>query len=162
MFSRELQQQLSGYFSSIGTNAQRTINTVKGLLILIQIILGSLVTVKGLWDNGFGQRVDALADNNTAEPTSGYTKRWWKTAQAIFNIYAVTMKMPIGTFSLLAVTDGQGNLVLDADDNPITPFALFDPANCGDLAQKTIEQISWMEPEIPSQPEPEIIDEPVP
>lgn len=157
MFSREVQRQLEAYFSAIGSNTERTIKMVKGLLVLIQIILGSLATVKGLWDNGFGQKIEALADSNTAESTSGYTKRWWKTAQAIFNIYAVTMKLPIGTFPVLAVTDGQGNLVLN-EGNPITPFALFDPANCGDLAQKTIEQIAWMEPETPIQVEPEVIE----
>lgn len=160
MFSREVQRQLEAYFSAIGSNTERTIKMVKGLLVLIQIILGSLATVKGLWDNGFGAKVEALADSNAAESSSGYTKRWWKTAQAIFNIYAVTMKLPIGMFPALAVTDGQGNLVLDGQGNPITPYALFDPANCGDLALKTIEQIAWMEPETPIAPEPEVINEP--
>ncbi len=146
MFSREVQRQLEGYFSATGNNSTRSVNMAKGLLIMIQIILGSLAVVKGLWDNGFGAKVEALEEDWTQEPTSGFTRRWWKTAQAVFNIYVVVMKLPISTLYNLAVISENNEIVL-SNGNPITPFRLYDLEACGDLGAKTIEQIAWMEPE---------------
>lgn len=147
MFSREIQRQLEIYFSALGSNSERTIKMASGLIVLIQIILSSLAIIKGLWDNGFGEKIVALSSGTSREPASGYSRRWWKAAQATFNIFAVTLKLPIGSFPLLVLTDTSGDIVLGADRQPVRPFALFDPADSEIYAAKSIEQFVWGEPE---------------
>jgi hypothetical protein len=103
-----------------------------GMLMLLQAIFEALGTVKSLWDNGFGATV-AAAEPNTI--VNGYTRRWWLLLLAVYSVYTVAMRAPLGYLATL--TDAEGN----------KPFAVFDPAPLGELAALSIEQIAWMEPE---------------
>lgn len=152
MFSKELQRLLEQYFSAIGDNTHRTINMAKGLIILIQIILSSLAIVKNLWDNGFGSKIESLEAATNVENVSGFTKRWWKAAQATFLIYSITMKLPYALFYQLSYTDGEGNVIY--------PYRYFDPIELETLALKNIEQFAWSEPEQNVIVEPEVIEAP--
>jgi hypothetical protein len=136
MFDRQFANQLENLFSRDGSNADRVSRMSQGLLLLLQAILTILVAIKALWDNGFGERVE----NPENAMIHGYTRRWWLLASATYTIYIVAMKAPL--IYLASLQDAQGN----------RPFAVFDPADLGELAGLTIEQVAWREPETSTPP----------
>ncbi|APU89189.1 hypothetical protein Rctr71_077 [Virus Rctr71] len=138
MFDRQTSNQLESLFARTGTGPQRLHRMSIGMLMLLQAIFEALGTVKSLWDNGFGAQVAAAEDNTIV---NGYTKRWWQTLQAVFLVYSIAMRAPLGYLATL--TDAQGN----------APFAVFDPAQLEELAALSIEQITWMEAETMVQAE---------
>lgn len=148
MLDKSTFSELEALFAKSGTNADRTIRVAKGLRIVMELVLFGLAAVKLLWESGFGSVVQALPNETSPEPVSGYTRRWWKTAQAVFNIFAVLFRIPIGQFPALVFLDENGDVVLDSEDNPVRPFALFNPADLGPLAAYTITKFAPSDPEI--------------
>lgn len=132
MFDRQTFHQLEALFARTGTGPQRLHRLSIGMLILLQAIFESLTTVQKLWDNGFGAQVDSAEPNSIV---NGYTRRWWLTLAAVYSVYTVAMKAPLGY--LASLEDGEGN----------RPFAVFDPTPLGELAALSIEQVAWREPE---------------
>lgn len=132
MFDRETSRQLEALFARTGTGPQRLHRLSIGMLLLLQAIFESLTTVQKLWDNGFGAQVDSAEPNSIV---NGYSRRWWLLLQAVYSVYTVAMKAPLGYLATLV--DGEGN----------HPFAVFDPAPLGELAALSIEQVAWREPE---------------
>lgn len=148
MLDKSTFSELEALFVKSGSNSERTIRTAKGLKILMEIIIFGLGSVKLLWEGGFGSVVQALPSEASAEPVSGYTRRWWRTAQAIFNIFGVVMNIPINKFPALAFMDEKGNVVTDENGSPVRPFALFDPAELGILGNQTITKFTPSDPEV--------------
>ena len=148
MLDKSTFSELEALFAKSGTNTDRTIRMAKGLRILMELVLFGLAAVKLLWESGFGSAVQALPNETSPEPVSGYTRRWWKTAQAIFNIFAVVMNISINKFPSLVFMDGEGNIVTDADGSPVRPFALFDPAELGILGNQTVTKFTPSDPEV--------------
>lgn len=132
MFDRATSRQLESLFAREGTNADQIARHAKGLLLLLQSIITALVVVKGLWDNGFAQR---LAGEVGTQLVNGLTLRQWRQYSAAFLVYAVFMKMPLSAMAALELPDGT------------KPFAVFNPAQLGDLAGMSLEQIAFSEPE---------------
>lgn len=132
MFDRETSRRLEMLFARTGTGPERLLRMSAGMLLLLQAIFESLTTTKSLWDNGFGAQVAGAANNTIV---NGYTRRWWLLLQAVYSVYTVAMKAPLGYLATL--TDGEGN----------APFAVFDPSPLGELAGLSIDQIAWREPE---------------
>lgn len=132
MFDRQTNNQLESLFARTGTGPERLYRISMGMMMLLQAIFEALATVKNLWDNGFGVTV-AAADPEAI--VNGYTRRWWLTLQAVYLVYSVAMRCPIGYLATLQ--DGEGK----------TPFAVFDPEPLGELAALSIEKVVWMEPE---------------
>ena len=138
MFTKEIQAQISAYFGVFGNQSIRAVNMTRGLILIIQVILQSLDIIKSLWDNTFGPKnINVLESNYDIEPLSGFTKRWWKTAQAAFVIYFVTMDLPLEAFYNLSLTDNNGNTIY--------PYRLFNPTEI--IPGLTIKKFAWTEPE---------------
>lgn len=138
MFTKEIQAQISAYFGVFGNQSIRAVNMTRGLILIIQVILQSLDIIKSLWDNTFGPKnINILQSNYDIEPLSGFTKRWWRTAQVAFIIYFVTMDLPLEAFYNLSLTDSNGNTIY--------PYRLFDPTTI--IPNLTIKKFAWSEPE---------------
>ncbi len=145
MFDRATSRQLETLFAREGSNTDRIARHANGLLLLLQSILTALVTVKGLWDNGFAQR---LAGEDGARLVNGLTLRQWHQYSAAFLVYAVFMKMPLAAMAALSLPDGT------------RPFAVFNPAQLGELANMSFEQIAFSEPET-NLPAAEVVEQPI-
>ena len=146
MFNRETMQRIESYFSQSGPNIVRLEGVAKGFLMMLQLLVAVTAVPAQLWAAGVGATITATAvDGKPAN--SQYTRRWWLALQMGLGVFQVAMKTPISTLISLAVVV-DGNIVLDADGQPIRPFAVFDPALIPpEYIAMSLELLAYSDPE---------------
>ncbi len=150
MFNRATMQQIEGLTSGGGDAAiNREENLARAVTLVLQEMLTAIVTARNLWDNGVGDLVAAAPTPDDAPAGSAYTQRQWLAWMAAQAAIVVATKTPLTTLASLAVTDGAGALVLDANGMPIMPFGMaLDPVAMKALtATDSVESLIWKDPE---------------
>lgn len=127
MFTRDLMQRIEQEFSQSGPNIIQLEGVARGVFLILRALIASLAIPTQLWAAGVGAAIVATPED--AVPAgSQYTRRWWLALQMGLAVLTVALKAPVSTLVSLAIVDDAGAVVLDADGQPIRPFAVFDPA----------------------------------
>lgn len=154
-FARMKIQQIEQLAGQSGPAMQRLSSLAQAVTLAMQETLAAIGEASELWDNGAGAVVEAASTPTEAPAGSPYSQAQWLAWLAAQGAIVIAAQVPLQTLAALAVTDGEGALVLDADGNPIMPFAAMDATALALLAETdSIKSIVWRDPAMGVAPNP--------
>jgi hypothetical protein len=147
-FSKTISSRLEQLTTSQGSGVNKIENYALAVTIALQETLGIIEEASLRWDNGVGDIVESTPFSTYPPGDSQFSQRQWMMWLAAKAAIVTLFEIPLASLSALAVTDGSGNIVLDAENNPIMPFnSGVDPVVLKIVgSHDSVKTIIWSDP----------------
>lgn len=148
-FAKARLQRMEQLAAADGSALQRLGSVAQAVTLGLQETLMAIREASQLWDNGAGAVIEATPSPTEAPEGSEFSQAQWMAWLAAQAAIVVLSEVPLQTLASLAVTDANGDLVLDPETGePVRPFSAGMDAGALSVLSSTesVKSVLWRDP----------------